>query len=153
MKQLNKLMKEAAEEEETHAQTQDTEDVIPGVFLTGSDISSMVHNFSLNTEQALAFRIICNHTLGHHQPSDRHLLMGVFGEGWNQQKSADQCPSILVQEEPTKGRIDRGCHDWQCCSQNQWNHGPHHCINSDRIFGREEEGQVDAHTTERLAET
>jgi hypothetical protein len=48
--------------------------------LTGSDISSMVRDFSLNKEQALAFKIISNHPLSHYQESDRHLLMGVFGK-------------------------------------------------------------------------
>jgi hypothetical protein len=81
MKLLNKLMKDAAAEEEKNARVRDNEDVTPGVFLTGSVVSSIARNFSLNTEQAIAFRIICNHALGHHPPSDPHLLMGVFGEG------------------------------------------------------------------------
>jgi hypothetical protein len=81
MKLLNKLMKDAASEEETNARIRDDDDVTPGVFLTGSDVSLIALDFSLNPEQALAFRIICNHALGHHAPSDPHLLMGVFGKG------------------------------------------------------------------------
>ena len=80
-KLVKKLLKETEVEEEKGARLCDNKDVTPGVFLKGSDIFSLIRDFSLNSEQALAFRIICNHALGHHAPSDPHLLMGVFGEG------------------------------------------------------------------------
>lgn len=80
-KLVGKLLKEAENFEEKSAQTRDNDDIVPGVFLNGSDISSLIQDFSLNAEQALAFRIICNHALGHHLPSEPQLLMGVLGEG------------------------------------------------------------------------
>jgi len=67
-------------EERRQCQQQD-KDIIPGISITGSDINSLIRNFKLNAQQALAFRIICNHVLGHHLPSEPQLLMGVFGEG------------------------------------------------------------------------
>jgi hypothetical protein len=80
-KVLAKLLKNAEMREEIRIRDQQNEDVIPGVFLTGSDITSLIRDFSLNTNQARAFRIICNHALGHHLPTEPQLLMGVFGEG------------------------------------------------------------------------
>jgi len=80
-KLLGKLLKEAEQNEQKSAQTRNNEDVTPGVFSTDSDISSLSRNFSLNTEQSLAFRIICNHAVGHYPPDEPQLLMGVFGEG------------------------------------------------------------------------
>lgn len=80
-KVLAKWLKNAEMREEIRIRDLQNEDVTPGVFLTGSDITSLIRDFSLNTNQARAFRIICNHALGHHLPTDLQLLMGVFGEG------------------------------------------------------------------------
>jgi hypothetical protein len=80
-KVLAKLLKNAEMREEIRIRDQQNEDVTPGVFLTGSDITSLIRDFSLNANQARAFRIICNHALGHHLPTEPQLLMGVFGEG------------------------------------------------------------------------
>jgi len=55
--------------------------VEPDVFLTNSDINTVIDEFSLNPEQTRAFRIICNHALGHYLPQDPQLLLGVFGAG------------------------------------------------------------------------
>src|SRR5579859_5479707 len=55
--------------------------VEPDVFLTNSDINTVIDKFSLNLEQTRAFRIICNHALGHYLPQDPQLLLGVFGAG------------------------------------------------------------------------
>jgi PIF1-like helicase len=75
------LLKNSEMREEIRIRDQQNEDVTPGVFLTGSDITSLIRDFSLNANQARAFRIICNHALGHHLPAELQLLMGVFGEG------------------------------------------------------------------------
>jgi hypothetical protein len=80
-KLLKKSMKDAAEEEEKNAEIWDMKDVTPGVFLTGPTFPPWSTISVLNKEQAHDFKIICNHALGHYQESDRHLLMGVFGEG------------------------------------------------------------------------
>jgi hypothetical protein len=53
----------------------------PDVFLSNSDVASLIRHFTLNEDQSLAFRIICNHVLMHHTPQEPQLLMGVFGEG------------------------------------------------------------------------
>jgi Tfp pilus assembly pilus retraction ATPase PilT len=81
-KVLGNLVKEAEKNEETreYDEQQDRE-VDPGVFITGTDIDSLISAFSLNAKQQLAFRIICNHALGIHPPEEPQLLMGVFGEG------------------------------------------------------------------------
>src|SRR5579859_7299275 len=55
--------------------------VEPDVFLTNSDINTVIDEFSLNPEQTRAFRIICNYALGHYLPQDAQLLLGVFGAG------------------------------------------------------------------------
>jgi PIF1-like helicase len=56
-------------------------DVEPDVYLTNSDINSVIDEFTLNPEQARAFRIICNHALGNYSPQEPQLLMGVLGAG------------------------------------------------------------------------
>jgi hypothetical protein len=56
-------------------------DVEPDVYLTNSDINSVIDEFTLNPEQARAFRIICNHALEHYSPQEPQLLMGVLGAG------------------------------------------------------------------------
>jgi hypothetical protein len=60
-----------------------TVDVKPDVYLTNSDIDSIIDEFSLNPEQTRAFRIICDHALGHYpgESQGSQLLMGVFGAG------------------------------------------------------------------------
>lgn len=80
-KAFGKLLKEAEKNEEVKMYNQSDENVVPGVFPTGSDIDSVIRDFGLNAKQSFAFRIICNHALGHHLPSEPNLLMGVFGEG------------------------------------------------------------------------
>jgi PIF1-like helicase len=61
-----------------------TREVQPTVYLTdGTEddaaINLIVHQFSLNTEQERAFRLIANHSLGKGN-FDEQLLMGLFGE-------------------------------------------------------------------------
>jgi PIF1-like helicase/Helitron helicase-like domain at N-terminus len=80
-KTLGKLLKEAEINEETRDYQQQDGEVVPGVFISGTDVDSLIRAFSLNAEQQFAFRIICNHALGLHPPSEPQLLMGVFGEG------------------------------------------------------------------------
>ena len=81
IKVLAKLLKDAEMREEIRIRDRQNEDIILGVFLMGSDITSLIRDFSLNTNQARVFRIICNHALGHHLRIESQLLMGVFGEG------------------------------------------------------------------------
>jgi hypothetical protein len=79
---LRKLLKKAEMQQQgliVHNQL--NEEITPGVFISGSDTDSLIRDFSLNSNQSRAFRIICNHALGHHLPSESQLLMGVFGEG------------------------------------------------------------------------
>jgi hypothetical protein len=78
---LKKLLTEAESDEEQSLYDQRNKEVVPGVFISGSDITSLVHDFCLNAEQSFTFRIICNHAMGHYSPSDPPLLMGIFGEG------------------------------------------------------------------------
>jgi hypothetical protein len=80
-KSLGKLVKEAEKNEETRDYQDQDREVIPGVFIKECDVNSLIRTFSLNIRQQLAFRIICNHALGLHPPSEPQLLMGVFGEG------------------------------------------------------------------------
>jgi hypothetical protein len=56
----------------------------PDVYLTNSDIDTVINEFSLNPEQTRAFRIVCNHALGRSPPNEgstNQLLMGVLGPG------------------------------------------------------------------------
>jgi len=55
-------------------------DVQPCVFLSDSDVSSLIRHFTLNKDQSRAFRIVYNHTLGRYPRDEPQLLMGVFGE-------------------------------------------------------------------------
>jgi hypothetical protein len=60
------------------------EDVLPDVYLTdGTEdeaaVQHIVVKFTLNIEQARAFRIVADHTLGKSKFGDQ-LLMGLFGE-------------------------------------------------------------------------
>jgi len=80
-KVVRKLLKDAKYLDEIELQRQDNEYVEPDMFLTGSDIASIIRDFSLNTEQSRALKIICNHAAGRHLPDDAQLLMGVFGAG------------------------------------------------------------------------
>jgi len=43
--------------------------------------NAIIHQFSLNTEQILALRIVAEHASAHHIDSFNQLLMGIFGEG------------------------------------------------------------------------
>jgi hypothetical protein len=76
-----KLLKDAKHLDEIELQRQDNEYVEPDMFLTSSDVASIIRDFSLNIEQSRALKIICNHAAGHHLPDDAQLLMGVFGAG------------------------------------------------------------------------
>jgi hypothetical protein len=80
-KVVRKLLKDAKHLDEIELQRQDNEYVEPDMFLTGSDIASIIRDFSLNTEQSRVLKIICNHAAGHRLPDDAQLLMGVFGAG------------------------------------------------------------------------
>jgi hypothetical protein len=81
-KVLGNLVKEVEKNEETREyHKQQDREVVPSVFIRGTNIDSLIHDFSLNTKQQLAFRIICNHAVGIHPPEEPQLLMGVFGEG------------------------------------------------------------------------
>ena len=42
---------------------------------------AIIHQFSLNTEQILALRIVAEHVSAQHIDSFNQLLMGIFGEG------------------------------------------------------------------------
>jgi len=42
---------------------------------------AIIHQFSLNTEQILALRIVAEHASAQHIDSFNQLLMGIFGEG------------------------------------------------------------------------
>jgi ABC-type dipeptide/oligopeptide/nickel transport system ATPase subunit len=60
------------------------EDVLPDVYLTdGTEdeaaVQHIVVEFTLNTEQARAFRIVADHTLGKSKFGNQ-LLVGLFGE-------------------------------------------------------------------------
>jgi putative protein kinase ArgK-like GTPase of G3E family len=64
-----------------------TNDTITNPFIFLSDeskietaITLIVHEFMLNNEQALAFRILADQTLRRSRIGDQ-LLMGIFGEG------------------------------------------------------------------------
>ena len=60
-------------------------DIQPHVFLSSDHeqqaaILTIIQDFNLNEEQALAFRIVADHTLANSRVGPQ-LLMGVFGEG------------------------------------------------------------------------
>jgi hypothetical protein len=75
---LRKLLKKAEMQQQGLIHNQLNEDQItPGVFISGSDIASLIQDFSLNSNQSRAFRIICNHALGHRLLWESQLLMGV----------------------------------------------------------------------------
>jgi hypothetical protein len=89
LKQLKKAVNhiEAQLTESTISDNLNTDDTItdPFVFLSDENkieiaITSIVHEFTLNNEQALAFRILADQTLGRSRIGDQ-LLMGIFGEG------------------------------------------------------------------------
>src|SRR5579859_5484676 len=80
-KAIQKLLREVQLLDENVLQELPRMNVEPDVFLTNSDINTVIDEFSLNPEQTRAFRIICNHALGHYLPQDPQLLMGVFGAG------------------------------------------------------------------------
>jgi PIF1-like helicase len=80
-KAVRKLLRDVQLLDDNALQEPPTGNVEPDVYLTNSDIDSIVNEFSLNPEQTRAFRIICNHALGHYTAQDSQLLMGVFGAG------------------------------------------------------------------------
>src|SRR5579859_1434141 len=79
-KGIRKLLREVQLLDENALQELPRMNVEPDVFLTNSDINTVIDEFNLNPEQTRAFRIICNHALGHYPPQDPQLLLGVFGD-------------------------------------------------------------------------
>ena len=82
-KVIRKLLKDVQLEDKDTIQRLQHDDIQPDIFLTDSesDIASIVRDFSLNTEQSRALRIVCNHALGNHPPQEPQLLMAVLGAG------------------------------------------------------------------------
>jgi len=80
-KAIRKLLRKVQLLDETALQELPSANVEPDVFLTNSDINMVIDEFSLSPKQTRAFRIICNHALGHYPPQDPQLLMGVFHAG------------------------------------------------------------------------
>jgi hypothetical protein len=80
-KAIRKLLKEVQLSDERTLVHPSSANVGPDVFITSSDITSVIDEFSLNSKQSSAFRVVCNHALGHHPSQDPQLLMGVFGAG------------------------------------------------------------------------
>ena len=69
-KVIRKLLKDVQLEDKDTIQRLQHDDIQPDIFLTDSesDIVSIIRDFSLNTEQSRALRIVCNHALGNHPP-------------------------------------------------------------------------------------
>ena len=82
--QLKQSIKNAEIQME-HISNNSHEVVHPAVFLTGAAeikaaITRVLHKFTFNVEQARAFRIVAEHSLGISRIGDQ-LLMGTFGDG------------------------------------------------------------------------
>ena len=69
-KVIRKLLKDVQLEDENTIQCLQHEDVQPDIFLTDSDVASVIQDFSLNSEQSRALRIVCNHALRNHPPHE-----------------------------------------------------------------------------------
>src|SRR5579859_618304 len=82
-KVIRKLLKDVQLEDEDTIQRLQHDDIQPDIFLTDSesDVASIIRDFSLNTEQSRALRIVCNHALGNYPPQEPQLLMAVLGAG------------------------------------------------------------------------
>ena len=80
-KAIRKLLKDIQLLDENALVEYPIANVEPDVFITNSDVNMVIDEFGLNPEQTRAFRIICNHALGHYPPQDPQLLMGVLGAG------------------------------------------------------------------------
>lgn len=82
-KVIKKLLKDVQLEDENTIRRSQHDDIEPDIFLTESqfDIASVIRDFSLNTEQSRALRIVCNHALGNHPVQEPQLLIAVLGAG------------------------------------------------------------------------
>jgi hypothetical protein len=83
IKAVRKPLKDIQLLDENLFQDSPAANIEPDVYLTNYNIKTVIDEFSLNPEQTRAFRIICNHALGHYPPHEdsNQLLMGVFGAG------------------------------------------------------------------------
>src|SRR5579859_1396396 len=82
-KVIRKLLKDVQLEDKDTIQRLQHDDIQPDIFLTDSesDVASIILDFSLNTEQSCALRIVCNHAVGNYPPQEPQLLMAVLGAG------------------------------------------------------------------------
>src|SRR5579859_7671788 len=121
--------------------------VEPDVFLTNSDINTVIDEFSLNPEQTRAFRIICNHALRHYLPQDPQLLLGVFGAGGTGKSTLIEALRVWFRRNNRDSELIVTATLWQRRCQNRWHHDTHGRFhpnrNSRREKGREVKGEAD----------